>query len=132
MRESSLGRTLRSTPYNDSLKVSLNLNLLHLFALEASTFGCSGVEAQRYVHGRRLDCRARPLFGRQQSALGWLGKKIDAAADSFVQAFGKTFRVAAGMAVTAGGGLLIPPVMKLVVKIFDHVTRWLSHVTLPF
>lgn len=69
---------------------------------------------------------------RLKSALGWLGKKIDAAADSFVQAFGKTLGVAAGTAVTAGGALLIPPVMKLVAEIVDHVTRWLSHVTLPF
>lgn len=67
-----------------------------------------------------------------KSALGWFGKKIDAAADGFAQAFGKTLGVAAAGAITAGGALLIPPLMTLLADIVDHVTRWLSHVTLPF
>lgn len=67
-----------------------------------------------------------------KSALGWLGKKIDAATDSFAKAFGTTLGATAATAVTAGGALLIPPVMTLLAEIVDHVTRWLSHVTLPF
>jgi hypothetical protein len=67
-----------------------------------------------------------------KSALGWLGKKIDAAADGFAQAFGKTLGVAAATTVAAGGALLFPRIVTLLGEIVVHVTRWLSHVTLPF
>jgi hypothetical protein len=67
-----------------------------------------------------------------KSSLVWLGKKIDAAADSFAKAFGKTLGVAAATAVTASGALLFPPVVTLLGELVDHITRWLSHVTLPF
>jgi hypothetical protein len=67
-----------------------------------------------------------------KSVLGWLGKKIDAAADGFAQAFGKTLGVAAATAVTAGGAILFPRIVTLLGEIVDQVTRWLSHVTFPF
>jgi hypothetical protein len=64
--------------------------------------------------------------------LGWLGKKIEAAAESFAQGFGKTLGLAAAGVVLAGGALLIPSLVQLITRVVEHTTQWLSHVILPF
>jgi len=69
---------------------------------------------------------------RLRSALGWLGKKIDTAANSFAQGFGKTLGATAAVAVVAGAALLVPSLMQLLTEIIQRVTEWLSYITLPF
>jgi len=68
---------------------------------------------------------------RLQAALGWLGKKVDVASDSFAKAIG----TAGGIAVVTGiakAAHMLPPFLQLIAEIIQHVTQWLSYVTTPF
>jgi hypothetical protein len=67
-----------------------------------------------------------------QKSLAWLGKKLEVAADSFAKGFGNALGIAAAGGVIAGGALLIPGMLQLIIGIIQRVTDWLSYVTTPF
>jgi hypothetical protein len=73
------------------------------------------------------------VTSRLQTILGWLGGKVDAMAHSFAEEFGGTFgKLAAAGAVVTIGAIAVPQLRALLAQIVDHVTRWLSYVSLSF
>lgn len=69
---------------------------------------------------------------RLRKAFGWLGKKIDVAAESFAKGFGSAAGKATGIVVAASVGSNVPPLGKLIAEVVTYVSQWLSHVTMPF
>jgi hypothetical protein len=66
---------------------------------------------------------------RLKGVMGWIGKKVDVAAESFAKELGGY----AGKAVIVLGGTIIyPPFGQIVADVIKSVSQWLAHVMLPF
>jgi hypothetical protein len=63
---------------------------------------------------------------RLQAAFGWLGKKLDKAADGFATAIGGAVALAAIATLTK----MFSPLIHLLAEVIQHVTQWLSYVTM--
>jgi hypothetical protein len=94
------------------------------------------IREAREVIGQEL-AKAKPealqvakATSRLQKALGWLGKKLDVAAESFAKGVGDA--TAKIVVVAAGGALVYPPLGNLIAEVVKQVSRWLAYVTLPF